>query len=100
MSTATKLPPADTGACGTSAGYGRHRRRRELACGPCVTATNKARRDGRTLMRPGTSDTTPLAAFGSYAGLDVPHAFEALFPTMGLPICRHCLGYSDDARHL
>ena len=34
----SKPPPTDTGACGESRGYQRHRKRGEQACGPCLAA--------------------------------------------------------------
>lgn len=37
----TKLPPTDTGACGTHRGYMRHYRRRERGCRECRDAVNQ-----------------------------------------------------------
>lgn len=36
--------PTDTGACGTEAGYGRHERRSEKACRPCLDSRSAALR--------------------------------------------------------
>ena len=40
-----KPPPGDTGACGTTAGYYRHRTRREAACAACRAAVAAAQLD-------------------------------------------------------
>lgn len=39
-----KLPPTDTGACGTTTGYDRHAKRGEYKCQPCRTAESIRKR--------------------------------------------------------
>lgn len=122
----------DTGACGTSAGYFRHRRRRQKPCPPCRAAEVVARRErearrqrdmGRTPMSlPQVADAlgrtllpqfwvagarlkeaireTPIETpVGLFAGMGAMHPFKPLSPTLGLPQCVECFGYTDDPRH-
>lgn len=44
--------PSDTGLCGTSQGYQRHRYRNEQACAECRAATRLRSRDSRALKPP------------------------------------------------
>lgn len=43
-------------ACGSEAGYSRHRRRGEAPCSSCVAAHTEARRDRRYGLKPGEYD--------------------------------------------
>ncbi|MEV4197044.1 hypothetical protein [Micromonospora globbae] len=36
---------------------------------------------------------------GRLAGTTLPHTFDPIAETLGLPQCRHCFGWSDDVRH-
>jgi len=51
------------------------------------------------ISNPSSGATRTIDAFAPYAGEDILHEFLA-FPTLGLPQCRTCYGFSDDPRHV
>lgn len=64
--TTMKLPPTDTGACGTFPGYSRHTRKGEAACPACIKARaeyDAKRRPRKTPPKPAsTQDPAPTRA--------------------------------------
>ncbi|MEW2442809.1 hypothetical protein [Micromonospora marina] len=98
MATTTKLPPADTGACGTNLGANRHKHRGEECCKPCRLARNARRRELRDeqLARPLPAGRLPLV-FGRFVALPVAHPFA---PAGDVSQCAACFGWRDDYRHL
>ena len=67
--TTTKLPPTDTGKCGTYPGYSIHRRRGEDMCPPCRTAQRaydaerrKAKPKPPKPPKPAPADPAPTGA--------------------------------------
>lgn len=97
--TATKLPPTDTGRCGTYPGFQRHHRRGEQPCGPCREARNAYQFQWKAGLGPrrlSTEGAKPLPPFAHpYACRDVMHDFRPLSWTQ----CADCLGWRDDPRH-
>ncbi|MEU8264448.1 hypothetical protein AB0C02_27980 [Micromonospora sp. NPDC048999] len=94
--TVEKSQPTDTGRCGEYAGFERHRRRGELACGPCKNADTAYRQANQAARKSRPLPPMPLPpTFGRYAALDVPHDFAG----DDLSQCVACFGWRNDPRH-
>lgn len=53
LAAAERLPPSDTGACGTQAGYQRHHTRQQRPCDACRAASREASRMYKAQQRAG-----------------------------------------------
>ena len=104
MSTATMLPPTDTGRCGTNAGYQRHRKRGEAPCRPCKDGKRAHARalESRPALAAYTARDRELArnapplTSGRLACSALPHQFRPMSRSQ----CGECWGFRDDPRHL
>ncbi|MEU4781056.1 hypothetical protein [Micromonospora sp. NPDC023633] len=93
--------PTDTGVCGTLRGYHRHRNANQRPCQPCRDEYSQTRAAAAGWVARTEAAARPLPPkLGALAGTDVGHEFAPTAPTMGLPQCRWCFGWSDDVRHL
>ncbi|MET7949241.1 hypothetical protein [Micromonospora sp. NPDC005324] len=101
MTAPTKAPTTDTGRCGTTAGYSRHRAANQKPCRACQDATNAVSIERRRRLRPRVPmppavRITAASRHGRMAARPVMH----LFRPMSLSQCGDCFGWRDDYRHL
>ena len=95
---ADRAEPTDTGRCGESAGYDRHRKRGEHPCRACKDAkcARQKRYRRRKPPRYPHVPAKPLPPYAHpYAGQDVMHDFRPMSPAQ----CVDCFGWRDDPRH-